>query len=567
MLQGPSALAAASGLLQEPMAPVAAVATDPSGRWWVMAGGDDGRLEFRAAADGSLIWRVRLGVRGKRARIHAVAVAPRGHEVAVAAVLEDAAGENVPLVLILPMDPRQKVRVAGRWSQEAQALAWSWDGARLAVGLAGGAGVQILDQSAEANPPLTRHLDPGEVPRHLAFDAPGRLLVLTQGGGVRLYAADGHLEARETVTGAGGPRHGEFSPQGAWLALSGGVGALFPLVPGAGIHQPTPGSGAGAARHLAWEAGSPRLWGADNATGVLQVWEESSGETPSRTLNTPLKGVKRILPFPAAASRLLLQDDSGRPWLLDTEGRVIWHGDVGGLEWDVASGMGVSATGRLVAWGVVGRDRPLAFDWQGGLLDLASRQGLGGHLSRGEGLRVERVERGGRERWFVEGRALRPPLPGKVVRQTLIPDQSLVVFVTESGEMVAYGESGRRHWQRPAAAVLDLAPSRDGLWLVVARAGGMTEWLDSLQGTQRLFLWVHANQKDWLGWDPQGHFDGSKDGLAWGGQWRERQDGVEVWEPWAVGASGHWPGKLFGAAQAVMRTESGTRGAPRPAGE
>lgn len=414
-----------------------------------------------------------------------------------------------------------------------EALALAPDGRRLAVGMAGGAGLRVLDL------PSGRTLwADGAYAAGVGFAdfAPDGTLATTSADGcLRLYDAAGQLRFRAEYppradagpacrgSALGGVR---FSPDGRQLAF-GLQDRVEAVVLDVGTQQ--------VLRRIAPDLPGQRSlccanWSADGRQLHLHGVHDGEGGDPSPVYRLTLADgtLQRIPAGPQRLTNVLPLPDGGL--LVSTTAPSLLR---------------LAADGRVLARA----DPPNAdfrFAWDAWRLD-ASGSRLLLPLQPGTGALhrfapTDAPDRALRPAQAGDDRDLRPPqrTPGRVQAQfddlgwklpvlldgqplTLAPFQSVrswtdgqrhVVLGTQWSVLVLDGR-GRRLWEQdlPAPA-WQVALSRDGRWVIAAVGDGSLRWYDADSGVQALAAFVHANGSDWIAWRPDGNYVSSPGGDA-----------------------------------------------------
>ena len=112
---------------------------------------------------------------------------------------------------------REHVRRIGGFAETIGTLAFSPDGAHLAVGLHGGKGLRMLRTSDYAE--VARDTDYGDRILELGFAPDGRLVVASLDGYIRLYDQRFQLIGRRKTSTAQQPLSIKFSPNGSYIAV------------------------------------------------------------------------------------------------------------------------------------------------------------------------------------------------------------------------------------------------------------------------------------------------------------------------------------------------------------
>ncbi|HSI52108.1 MAG TPA: caspase family protein, partial [Ideonella sp.] len=100
--------------------------------------------------------------------------------------------------------------------------------------------------------------------------------------------------------------------------------------------------------------------------------------------------------------------------------------------------------------------------------------------------------------------------------------RSLAVAADGSGfvlgadwHLLAFDATGRQRWQTPVpGAALAVNVSEDGRFVVATLGDGTIRWFDAASGAERLALFIHAQDKRWVLFTPEGFYQASPGGDA-----------------------------------------------------
>ncbi|MBR0668590.1 hypothetical protein GXW71_29835 [Roseomonas hellenica] len=462
--------------------------------------------------------------------LYAAAVSPDGRMAAVGGWLGQRARDGV---LLFDLQTRQPVRRLDGMPDAVNALAFSPDGQRLAVGLGTG-GMRLF--RVRDGQPIAEDRAYGGMVADLGFAPDGRLASSSSDGGLRLYDAAGR-RLRQVRTEVGRPpARIRFSPDGQLLAV--GYEAIAVEVRGgssldlrvrpdvAGIPR-TLGAAELSLSSVAWSSdgrtvyASGSVWGGDR--GPVLEWSDAG------------RGQRRMArhAFPNATSEMLVLAD-GRMALLSTYGemavldrdgvrqseRAQSTGDLanppGGLE-APARRLRLSRDGGTVEWVFYdAQDRWLRFDAGRGELtiDGAPRAGLADWAAEAAGLRAASWDYGSSP--TLNGQRL--PIAQRENARSIAVTPGRVLLGTEWYLRLFNGER-RQIWARSVpGSAYRINQSPDGRLAVAALGDGTIRWYRLRDGVELLALFVTPDAQRWVAFTPAGHYaasPGGEDLIGW----------------------------------------------------
>ncbi len=478
----------------------------------VVTAGDDKTVRIWQMPEQRLVrtLRVPLDV-GHEGQIFALALSPDGRRVAVGGWTGwDWDGQAS--VYLFDADSGELVQRLGGLPDAIHALAWSPDGKRLAVGLQGRAGLVVLrlaDGQVVARDPQYR-----DKLTDLDFAPSGRLVAAGLDGMLRLYNEELRLIGRRVIPGGKQPVVVRFAPDGRHIAV-GFYDAGQVAVVSAKDLEPVPAMAPPSLKGLhkvlavGWSADGARLFAAGDAGGGndnwIYRWAPARADPPSR-IRAARRRIVEIQPL-AGGGVVFAAEDPGFG-TIDADGRAGAFRapdilDFGGLH----GRLEVSRDGATIRY-PTGDGRTAVFSVRAGAtqqpLDAATEEPLAPARLRGDALLLANWQGGIAP--TLNGRPL--PLDDYEVIHSyaITPDGQQIVLGTEWAVRL-FDAGGRQRWSlRLAAVARAVTVSGDGQLVVAALSDGTLRWYRLADGEEILAYFPHRNGRDWIAWEPRGHY-------------------------------------------------------------
>ncbi|MCB1886535.1 MAG: caspase family protein [Rhodocyclaceae bacterium] len=478
----------------------------------VITAGDDKTVRIWQMPEQQLVRTLRVPIDvAHEGQLFALAVSPDGREVAVGGWTGwdwDRKGS----VYVFDADSGELARRLGGFEDAIHALAWSPDGERIAVGLQGRAGLVVVkagDGSPVAHDPQYR-----DKLTDLDFAPSGRLVAAGLDGMVRLYNTESRLIGRRMVPGGKQPVVVRFAPDGEHIAVgfydAGHVTVVSArdLEPDATL-SPGPVSGLLRALAVGWAADGQALYAAGDAGQSPDNWvfRWTRGERDSRqAIRAARQRISEIQPL--ADGQVVFSAEDPGFGVIDRSGRIAAFRAPDILDYARLHGhLEVSRDGTTVRY-------PMA-DAQPAVFSVTSGPAQDPPASRANvALAGPRLDSPGvaLTGWRDQPR---PVLNGtpltlddyEVVRSYAItPDGAHLVLGTEWALRMLTPD-GQSLWTRKLAAVVRaVTVSGDGQVIVAALSDGTLRWFRAADGAPILAYFPHRNQRDWIAWEPRGHY-------------------------------------------------------------
>ncbi len=457
--------------------------------------------------------RVPIG-EGAEGKVYAVALSPDGQWVA-------AAGYNHLLdhwVYIFQAAHGRLVTRLGRIGNVVNHLAFSLDGARLAATFGGGEGTRLWE-TADWRLVAEDKDYGGKSSYGAAFDDANRLYTVAFDGQIRRYGADGGLETKAAALGGKEPFSVAVHPQGGRLAIGFDDSTAIEVYDAQTLERlysaDTSGISDGCFYGVAWSADGARLYAGKGrrAPFDLFVWQD---EGRGKRSQAPLarNTVMQLLPcgdgVAAAAGGpafgLIAADGAKRVWRESV---------IADMRDNCGEALALSSDGGLVRFGL-GGEQPVLFDLAAFQLSDAPDTPEGLAPPKTAGLPVSDWENNTAPKLNGKRLALKDNEPSRAL--AIAPDASRFVLGAE-WSLRAYGASGGELWQKPVpGAAWGVTVSGNGKLVVVAYGDGAIRWHRLSDGEELLALFVHARDRRFIAWTPEGYYaasPGAEDLIGW----------------------------------------------------
>ncbi len=478
----------------------------------VITAGDDKTVRIWQMPEQQLVRTLRVPIdMAHEGQLFALAVSPDGREVAVGG-WTGWDWDGKASVYIFDADSGELVRRLGGFDDAIHALAWSPDGKLLAVGLQGRAGlvvVQAGDGRQVAHDPQYR-----DKLTDLDFAPSGRLVAAGLDGMVRLYNETWRLIGRRVIPGGKQPVVVRFSPDGERIAVgfydAGHVTVVSSrdLEPDAAL---SPGAVPGLQRSLAvgWAADGKSLYAAGDAGRSADNWvfRWTLGQRDSRK---PIRAARqRISEIQALDDgQIVFSAEDPGFGVIDRQGRIAAFRAPDILDYtDLHGHLEISADGSTVRYPMAD-GQPAVFSVTSGPAQdpPASRANVALSGPRLDSPAVTLTDWRDQPRPVLNGTPLLLDDYEVVRSYALTPGGDRIVLGTEWALRMLTPD-GQPLWTRKLAAVVRaVTVSGDGQVVVAALSDGTLRWFHATDGVPILAYFPHRNQRDWIAWEPRGHY-------------------------------------------------------------
>jgi Caspase domain/Bacterial Ig domain len=489
---------------------------DKTARLWALPQGGRGSAELLRAL------RVPAG-EGDDGKIFAVALSPGGKWVAAGGSEMGVRPNRKGAAYIFEAATGRIVTRLGRLGNAIFHLAFSPDGSRLAATLGGGEGMRLWETAGWRL--LTEDKDyDGKDSYGAGFDSANRLFTVAYDGQIRRYSADGRLEAKVAALGGGRPLGVAVHPQGSKLAI-GFTDSIAVEVYDTGTltrlyAADTGGISGGDLSKVAWSADGVRLYAAgryQSAGGSIPVviWhDEGRGNRSQAPLSHDT--IMEVLPCGGGIAAGAQDPVFG---LIDPDGpkRVWQEGVTADMRVKRRDAFTLSTDGERVRFGLgLGSERPVLFD-------LAAFR-LADAANAPADLAAPNTSRLAVSDWENE---YAPKLNGKPIALRDYERSRALAIALDAEHFVlgtnyslrAYRADGGELWQKQTPGVAwGVNISGNGKLVAAAYGDGTIRWHRLSDGQELLALFIHAKDRRFIAWTPQGYYaasPGAEDLIGW----------------------------------------------------
>ena len=492
---------------------------DKTARLWALPEGGRGAPELLRTL------RVHIS-EGDDGKVSAVALSPNEKWVAVGGWDARYSLDKAASVYIFDAVTGRLIERLGDRGIVIKHLAFSPDGSRLAAMLAAGEGMRLWETGSWRL--LGEDKDYGG--KHslgAAFDTASRLFTVAFDGQIRRYGADGHLEAKEATQGGKEPTSVAVHPDGTKLAIGFYDTTAVEVYDVRTLKRlyaaDTSGITGDFLSAVAWSADGARLYaggsvelyaGGRAALSVLIWQDEGRGQRSDAPLSQ--NGVMQLL---ACGDGIAAGAADPAFGLIAANGeKRVWHeGVTADMRVKLRDAFTLSFDAKRVRFGLgYGGKEPVLFDLASFSLSGAPQLVPGLDAPKTTGLAVED--------WESEDL---PTLNGKPI--ALAPyeiSRSLAIALDGSRFVLgadwtlrAYRADGSALWQKPVPSVAwGVNISGDGRLVAAAHGDGTIRWHRLSDGKELLAVFVHAKDRRYIAWTPEGYYaasPGAEDLIGW----------------------------------------------------
>ncbi|MGO9484760.1 MAG: TIR domain-containing protein [Rhodomicrobium sp.] len=489
---------------------------DKTARLWALPQGGRGEARLLRTL------RVPIG-EGNDGKVYAVALSPDGKWVAAGGWDARWSTDKTMYVYIFEAATGRLVTRLGRLSSNPLHLAFSPNGSRLAATLGAGEGMRLWQAGSWRQ--LAEDKDYGGKDSYgAAFDGANRLYTAAWDGQIRRYGADGRLEAKAKTAGGAEPFSVAVHPKGGKLALGFSDTTAVEVYDAASLKRlyaaNTDGISGGDLLSVTWSADGARLYAGgryQSTSGGLPVmiWQE---EGRGKRTEAPLAQSTIMQLLPSGAGIAAGAADPAFGLIAADGGKRVWlEGVTADMRGKVRDAFAIAADGRSVRFGLgQGAKDPVLFDLAAFRLADAPQTPAGFAPPKTSGLAVSDWENN-----------TAPKLNGKPIALmdhetafslAITPDSSRFVLGTHRA-LRAYRAVGGELWQKPVPGVAwGVNISGDGKLALAAYGDGTVRWHRLSDGQELLALFVHARDRHYIAWTPQGYYaasPGGEDLIGW----------------------------------------------------
>ena len=486
---------------------------DKTARLWALPEGGRGEARLLRTL------RVPIG-EGNDGKVYAVALSPDGQWVAAGGWDARWSTDNTMSVYIFEAATGRLVTRLGRLSSNPLHLAFSPDGSRLAATLGGGEGMRLWQAGSWRL--LAEDKDYGGKGSYgAAFDGANRLFTVADDGQIRRYGADGRLEAKAKAAGGAEPFSIAVHPKGGKLAVGFADTTAVEVYDAASLKRlyaaNTDGISGGNLGNVAWSADGARLYagGTYGSPGSpVVIWQD---EGRGKHAEAPLSQSTIMQLLPCGAGIAAGAADPAFGLIAADGGKRVWQeGVTADMRNNYGDAFPIAADGRSVRFGLeLGAKDPVLFDLAAfRLADAPQTPGFA--PPKTSGLAVSDWE--GNTAPKLNGKPIALEDYETAFSLAIAPDASRFVLGTHYW-LRAYRAGGGELWQKPVPGIAyGVNIGGDGKLVVAAYGDGTIRWHRLSDGQELLALFVHAKNRRYIAWTPQGYYaasPGGEDLIGW----------------------------------------------------
>jgi Caspase domain/WD domain, G-beta repeat len=488
-------------------------------------GSDDKTVRLWSLPDGKLERIIRLPIGpGNGGKVFAIDLSPDGRRLAAGGWDASSAKLGSHSLSLVDLDSGS-IRRVGILPNVIFSLAFSADGARVAVGLGRNNGIRVYDWTSGQE--LLADRDYADDVYGLAFAPDGSLVASSRDGQLRRYGPDLRRTAKRGGLAGKQPYGVAVDPAGRRLAV-GFVDTAKVSILDAVTLAPIADADVGGVTNgdlskVAWS----RDVGTFAAGGRAAAQREGAWRRFLRAFDP--SGQRRGPDIPVSASTVMDLRPCGDGFAFAAGDPAFGLVSPGGatetlqgprtadMRDKLGTALEISGDGASVRFGLGDREeKPVLFDLAAGSLADAPRAPAGLAPARIDGLPVTDWEN-----------SFEPKFKGvKIGLDNYERARSLAVRPDGSGfalgtewQVRAFDATGKPTWQQPGPGMAwGVDYSADGQILVVAYGDGTIRWLRGLDGQELLAFFVEPPTRKWVAWTPTGYYmasAGGEDLIGW----------------------------------------------------
>ena len=486
---------------------------------------DDKTVRLWSLPDGKLQRTIRLPIGpGYGGKVSAAALSPDGRRLAAGgwdASYEKLGSHSLSLVDL----DSGAIRRVGTFRNVIHIIAFSTDGARVAVGLHANNGIRVYDWTSGEE--LFADHDYVADVYGLAFAPDGALITSSFDGQLRRYGRDFRLTAKRGGLAGQRPFGVAVDPAGRRLAVGFRGTAKVSILDAATLTPIADADVGGVTNGDLFSVAWSRDGGTVAAGGLAQT--QSNGEWRIFLREFDQNGRRRGPDIPVSARTVMDLRPCGDGFAFAAQDPAFGLANPGGaartlqgprtadMRAKLRAALEISSDGASVRFGLgYGEEKPVLFDLGAGSLTDSPGAAAGLAPARIDGLPVTDWEDNYEPKF--QG--------GKIGLDNYEASFAFAVRPDRSGFALgtafwlrAFDAGGKPTWKQPGpGAAWGVDYSADGRILVVAYADGTIRWLRGSDGVELLALFVDLATRKWVAWTPTGYYmasAGGEDLIGW----------------------------------------------------
>jgi WD40 repeat protein len=399
-------------------------------------------------------------------------------------------------------------------------LKFSPDGKVIAVGMSEG-GIVFLD--AHDFSVIGKDYAFGSSVSGLDISPNGYTAVSGLDGYLRVYDSAFKLVARQKVPDLKMIGSTYFSPDGTKLLLGSFETPRFEVLSFPELKQigfvdlQTQAGNQQTLRNVLWSSSGDYIYGAgdsqDLKKSVIYRWEAKALGEP-QAFNVSARRIEGMRAF--VHDQLLFSTEDGFVGIADKNGRVAATSQAANMQFPQGSRMfQVSQDGSAVAF-PASQDDSVALTFDTRIPDLIDPAPSQARLepARRQSQKLQLTHWENSSKPLLNGRPLEMQNALEMVRSFAVDSKDQAIVLGTDFALRVYDKSGELLWKNvlSSGSAWNVAVTSNGQLAVATLSDGTIRWYRMSDGEEVLALFIHANQKDWVLWRPDGYYASSENG-------------------------------------------------------